>query len=124
MGVAYLLAKGTMRKLLPSGFDGAVLVICAFILGIAVPVLVYTNLNLDFRLQCLRTYLAMGAIDAGMDRFAGQGYGQAAFYVVRNFYTPYIDYSWSFSTSIRVTALANCLHYSRGMRAVSVNSAL
>jgi len=95
MAVAYTLVKGMARPVLAPGPDGATFVICAFILGIAVPVLAYHIVTIDSSISNIsRTHFAMGAVEAGLERWVGQGYGQASFYVAENFYPDLLAYNW------------------------------
>lgn len=92
MLVTYLLVRGP--KLLPRGLDGAGLVLAAFALGVVVPVLAFANIGVESSTSDVtRGYLTMRAVEAGIDTFWGQGFGQAAFFVVKQASSG-LQYSW------------------------------
>jgi hypothetical protein len=94
MGVAFVLAKGLLRRPLPGGLDGALLVLAAFVLGVVTPVFLYANIDAESSISTVtRSYMGMAAISAGLENIWGQGYGQVAFSVVRQV-SSLIQYSW------------------------------
>lgn len=94
MAAAYILASGHLKRLLPRGGDGALLIILPFVLGIVLPPLVLFMIDGGSSVSDVtRSYLMTGAIKAGVADLRGQGFGQVAFHVVQHG-SAAIDYSW------------------------------
>jgi hypothetical protein len=94
MAVAYLLARGTLKRLLPAGLDGALLVVAAFVAGIAVPMIAFAHIGAASSVSNVsRSYLMNAATQAGFESPFGQGYGQVTFFVVQRM-SAVIQYSW------------------------------
>ena len=91
---SYIVWRGHLRKWLPNGIDGAIIVLGAFFVGIAVPYLIFFNIDPDQSTSNItRGYLTMAAITSGLVDVTGQGFGQVGFYVV-NMAGSAVEYSW------------------------------
>ncbi|SCM77657.1 membrane hypothetical protein [uncultured Pleomorphomonas sp.] len=94
MAVIFFLYKGFLKKALPGGLDGAIFVLGMFVVGLLPPFLSFTYINPESTTSNItRAYLMRNAIDAGLDSFSGQGFGQVTFYVVQRA-SSIIQYSW------------------------------
>ncbi|MEQ9637524.1 MAG: hypothetical protein RLW68_15765 [Devosia marina] len=94
MAAGYLLWRGMLRSALPRGWDGGLMVVSAFALGTIVPVYAFTQIGPGESISNItRSFLMMGAIDAGWSQLWGHGFGQVGFYMVQNTSSA-VQYSW------------------------------
>jgi hypothetical protein len=94
MGFAYLLVRGVLRRSLPKGVDGALFVAVCFLLGVALPPIALSMVDVDSSVSNItRSYLMSGSVRAGLADLQGQGFGQVGFYVVQHVSSA-VRYSW------------------------------
>lgn len=94
MGVAALIVRGNLQRLLPMGLDGTLFVLAMFAAGIALPLVGFAMIDpSSSSSDVTRSYLGTAAINAGLENPWGQGFGQASFFAVRQA-TTLIQYSW------------------------------